>query len=60
MRWNSAAHYDAASGNGVTVGDSATARSEPAAARAFEAASTRRRSVVFEEDDDLDVPDFLK
>ena len=22
--------------------------------------STRRRSVVFEEDDDLDVPDFLK
>ena len=26
----------------------------------FEGASTRRRSVVFEEDDDLDVPDFLK
>jgi hypothetical protein len=25
-----------------------------------EAASTRRRSVVFEEDDELDVPDFLK
>jgi cell division protein FtsZ len=25
-----------------------------------ETASTRRRSVVFEEDDDLDVPDFLK
>jgi cell division protein FtsZ len=25
-----------------------------------ESASTRRRSVVFEEDDDLDVPDFLK
>jgi cell division protein FtsZ len=27
---------------------------------AAEAASTRRRSVVFEEDDELDVPDFLK
>jgi len=31
-----------------------------AAARVFEAASTRRRPVVFEEDDELDVPDFLK
>ncbi len=32
-----------------------------AAARMFDAAtSTRRRSVVFEEDDELDVPDFLK
>ena len=31
-----------------------------AAARVFDAATTRRRSVVFEEDDDLDVPDFLK
>jgi len=30
------------------------------AARVFDAASTRRRPVVFEEDDDLDVPDFLK
>ena len=36
-------------------------RPEPAsAARAFDPVSTRRRSVVFEEDDDLDVPDFLK
>jgi cell division protein FtsZ len=36
-------------------------RAEPAvAARTFDTASTRRRSVVFEEDDDLDVPDFLK
>ena len=32
---------------------------EPAVARAPDG-STRRRSVVFEEDDDLDVPDFLK
>jgi cell division protein FtsZ len=31
-----------------------------AAARVFDAASTRRRAVVFEEDDELDVPDFLK
>jgi cell division protein FtsZ len=31
-----------------------------AAARVFDVASTRRRPVVFEEDDDLDVPDFLK
>ena len=29
-------------------------------ARMFDAATTRRRSVVFEEDDELDVPDFLK
>ena len=30
------------------------------AARTFDVAATRRRPVVFEEDDDLDVPDFLK
>jgi len=29
-------------------------------ARTFDPATTRRRSVVFEEDDELDVPDFLK
>jgi cell division protein FtsZ len=51
---------DAASGNGAAAGDAPAARAEPPAARAFEGASTRRRSVVFEEDDDLDVPDFLK
>jgi cell division protein FtsZ len=51
---------DAANGNGVAVGDPPAARAEPPATRAFEGASTRRRSVVFEEDDDLDVPDFLK
>jgi cell division protein FtsZ len=28
--------------------------------KTFEVATTRRRPVVFEEDDDLDVPDFLK
>jgi len=31
-----------------------------AAARMFDSTSTRRRPVVFEEDDELDVPDFLK
>jgi cell division protein FtsZ len=50
----------ATSGNGAAAGDAPAARAEPPAARAFEGASTRRRSVVFEEDDDLDVPDFLK
>jgi len=36
-------------------------RADPeTAARMFDAATTRRRSVVFEEDDELDVPDFLK
>jgi cell division protein FtsZ len=30
------------------------------AARVFDPATSRRRSVVFEEDDELDVPDFLK
>jgi cell division protein FtsZ len=29
-------------------------------AKTFEVATTRRRPVVFEEDDDLDIPDFLK
>jgi len=48
------------------VEDSASAgtsrsRADPAsAARVFDAATTRRRSVVFEDDDELDVPDFLK
>ena len=51
---------NAASGNGAAAGDAPAARAEPPAARPFEGASTRRRSVVFEEDDDLDVPDFLK
>jgi len=32
---------------------------EPAG-KTFEVATTRRRPVVFEEDDDLDIPDFLK
>ncbi|HEV2373942.1 MAG TPA: cell division protein FtsZ [Streptosporangiaceae bacterium] len=55
----------AGSDGGVThaggVGEVPVPRADPgAAARMFDAATTRRRSVVFEEDDDLDVPDFLK
>jgi cell division protein FtsZ len=45
------------------AGSAATPRPRPdaaAAARVVDAATTRRRSVVFEEDDELDVPDFLK
>ena len=38
----------------------AAADAAPAAARVFDVAATRRRPVIFEEDDDLDVPDFLK
>ncbi|MBO0815560.1 MAG: hypothetical protein J2P30_10530, partial [Actinobacteria bacterium] len=58
---------------GTDSGDDAAEEAEPvpaatarprtdpgAAARMFDAATTRRRSVVFEEDDELDVPDFLK
>jgi cell division protein FtsZ len=47
----------------VAAGALAGARPRPdpgAAARMFDAATSRRRAVVFEEDDDLDVPDFLK
>jgi len=46
----------------ATAAAPARPRADPgAAARMFDAATiTRRRSVVFEEDDDLDVPDFLK
>jgi cell division protein FtsZ len=47
-------------GGGLPAADGAGSLSGSQAARAFEGASTRRRSVVFEEDDDLDIPDFLK
>ena len=45
------------------AGDSASYRPAHAetAGKTFDVATTtRRRPVVFEEDDDLDVPDFLK
>jgi cell division protein FtsZ len=38
---------------GATPADSGTGR-------VFDVPTTRRRPVIFEEDDDLDVPDFLK
>jgi cell division protein FtsZ len=47
--------------DGSTSQAASPLHADPAsAARMFDAATTRRRSVVFEEDDDLDVPDFLK
>jgi cell division protein FtsZ len=61
-----------APGDAQAPGDVPAAESDPqpaavpgrldpvAAARVFDVASTRRRPVVFEEDDELDVPDFLK
>jgi cell division protein FtsZ len=48
------------------AGDQAAPKGKPGAAarqalgRLTDSASTRRKSVVFEEDDELDVPDFLK
>jgi cell division protein FtsZ len=49
---------------GDTPGPSASAWREPARAakqdKTFDVNAGRRRPVVFEEDDDLDVPDFLK
>jgi cell division protein FtsZ len=44
------------------AGDSAAYRPAhaEAAGKTFDVPTTRRRPVVFEEDDDLDVPDFLK
>jgi cell division protein FtsZ len=45
------------SSNGAGSGANGTSGS---AARVFDVATTRRRPVIFEEDDDLDVPDFLK
>ncbi len=47
----------AGSGRGSGAGQNGASAS---AARVFDVATTRRRPVIFEEDDDLDVPDFLK
>ncbi|MCW2929444.1 MAG: cell division protein FtsZ [Actinomycetia bacterium] len=64
--------YPSAGKSGYDIGDSRragdgapTATSRPEAARTapekiFDVSAPRRRPVVFEEDDDLDVPDFLK
>ena len=51
----------AAGGVSARLADGSRAHADMAsAARVFDAATTRRRAVVFEEDDELDVPDFLK
>jgi cell division protein FtsZ len=50
----------AATGRGAGVPASAPRAEAAVAGRVFDTATTRRRSVVFEEDDELDVPDFLK
>jgi cell division protein FtsZ len=47
----------ASSPNGGSSGSNGASAS---AGRVFDVATTRRRPVIFEEDDDLDVPDFLK
>jgi hypothetical protein len=44
----------------VAKQDRRVLRADDAAATRGPDGSTRRRSVVFEEDDELDVPDFLK
>jgi cell division protein FtsZ len=60
------AEFDARSGDAVgrpSARPFVPRSAEPdssAAARVFDATTTRRRPVVFEEEDDLDVPDFLK
>ncbi len=56
---NPLAGAPAGSGNGTTASAHGTG---PGVGAAWlpDSSSTRRRSVVFEEDDDLDVPDFLK
>jgi cell division protein FtsZ len=41
-------------------GSSAYRPAHDTAAKTFDVPATRRRPVVFEEDDDLDIPDFLK
>jgi len=46
--------------SGVAGGAGSDASPASPAARMFDVATTRRRPVIFEEDDDLDIPDFLK
>ena len=48
-------------GTGQPAKEAAPNGTRPASAvRPADSAGTRRKSVVFEEDDELDVPDFLK
>ena len=63
--------YSSAGKSGYDIGDSRRGGDAPAASswpeaartapeKIFDVSAPRRRPVVFEEDDDLDVPDFLK
>jgi len=55
----SGAGSGASAGQPVTTGSGRRMTTE-SAGKTFEVATSRRRPVVFEEDDDLDIPDFLK
>jgi cell division protein FtsZ len=48
------------SGSGQNGSGADAAGRDGSAQRVFDVATTRRRAVIFEEEDDLDVPDFLK
>jgi hypothetical protein len=50
----------AANAAGSSAFRPAHAETVPNTAKPFDIPATRRRPVVFEEDDDLDIPDFLK
>ncbi len=49
-----------AGGPGTAAGAGTAAKTVPVQGARADSAGTRRKSVVFEEDDELDVPDFLK
>jgi cell division protein FtsZ len=52
--------HPAGNGSGQNGSSSDAAGRDGSAQRVFDVATTRRRAVIFEEEDDLDVPDFLK
>ena len=54
------AAYDPSASYSATSYSSISRPAHAELGRTFDVAATRRRPVVFEEDDDLDVPDFLK
>jgi cell division protein FtsZ len=55
-----AAAYDAGASEASHSYSSVSRAAHAELGKTFDVAATRRRPVVFEEDDDLDVPDFLK
>jgi cell division protein FtsZ len=54
------ARNPAVAGGPEPAGSRGGTPADSGAARVFDVPTTRRRPVIFEEDDDLDVPDFLK